>query len=127
ICIEGPQFSTRAESQSFRNMNFDIIGMTNLQEAKLAREAEICYVTIALVTDYDCWKENEDVSIELVIENLKKNSDNAKRLIVEIVKSLPKKRYCLCMTALKDAIITPKDKIPKKTLENLSLIINKYI
>jgi 5'-methylthioadenosine phosphorylase len=127
ICMEGPQFSTRAESHSYRKLGFDIIGMTNLQEAKLAREAEICYVTIALVTDYDCWKTDDEVNIDLVIENLKRNSENAKKLIMEVVKSLPKKRDCKCISSLKDTIITSQDKIPKKTLENLSLLISKYI
>jgi 5'-methylthioadenosine phosphorylase len=127
LCIEGPQFSTRAESRIFRQWGADIIGMTNLPEARLAREAEICYATVAMVTDYDVWHESEDVSIEMVIENLNKNIEKAKRLIKESISKIPKSRECVCASSLANAIITPKDSIPEHRKETLRLLIGKYL
>jgi 5'-methylthioadenosine phosphorylase len=128
ICIEGPQFSTKAESRIYRQWGVDIIGMTNMPEAKLAREAEICYATMALVTDYDCWHETEEiVTIEAVIACLMKNVQNAKKILRGIVKELPIERNCECATALASGVITGKEHIPKKMLEDLQLIIGKYV
>ncbi len=128
ICIEGPQFSTRAESQLYRSWGVDVIGMTNAPEAKLAREAEICYATIAMATDYDCWHESEeDVSVEAVIKTLMENVAKAKKLISNVVDKIPEERNCICKDALKDAIMTPKEKIPLETLRKLEPIIGKYI
>jgi 5'-methylthioadenosine phosphorylase len=128
ICMEGPQFSTKAESQIYRKWGVDIIGMTNLPEAKLAREAEICYATMALVTDYDCWHETEEiVTIDAVIANLMKNVKNAREILRTIVKGLPISRDCECATALANGVITQKEYIPEKTLNDLKLIIGKYL
>ncbi len=128
VCIEGPQFSTKAESNVYRSYGFDIIGMTALPEAKLAREAEICYVTIALVTDYDVWKEGYEVSVEEVLANMKYNTENCKKLIVEVVKNIDvNRRNCECKDALKYAILTNKKYINKKTYQKLKLLIGKYI
>ena len=128
LCIEGPQFSTRAESRLFRTWGVDIIGMTNLPEAKLAREAEICYSTIAFATDYDCWHEAaEDVSIGEVLRILSQSTKTAKSAIRKALKHLPDKRECLCANALQHALITGKKHIPEKTKKDLELIIGKYI
>lgn len=128
ICIEGPQFSTRAESNIYRSWKMDIIGMTNLNEAKLAREAEICYSTIALSTDYDCWyEEEESVTAESVLQVIKKNVQIAQRIIIESVSMIPEKRECPCATALNNAIVTDPKKIPEETKKNLKPIIAKYI
>jgi len=128
INMEGPAFSTQAESNVYRSWGMDIIGMTNLAEAKLSREAEICYTTIAMVTDYDCWREEEEeVSVEAIIANLNYNAENAKKIIKEMVQKLPEARDCDCHNALKCAIITQPDLIPPKTKDKLNLIINKYI
>ena len=128
ICMEGPQFSTRAESNIYRGWGVDVIGMTNATEAKLAREAEICYATIALSTDYDCWHETEeDVTVEAVIAILMKNVDTAKKIIKEAVPKIPAKRECHCKEALKNAIMTRAELIPEKTKKDLELIIGKYI
>ena len=128
VCMEGPQFSTVAESNTYRKNGNDLIGMTNLQEAKLAREAEICYTTIALVTDYDCWHPQHDaVTVTEVIENLKKNSDNAQKIIRSAVKRLPVDRTCKCGHALKHAIMTDLNKVPQKTREKVELLIRKYL
>jgi 5'-methylthioadenosine phosphorylase len=128
ICIEGPQFSTRAESKLYRSWGVDIIGMTNLPEARLAREAEICYATIAFATDYDCWhQEAEDVSIGEVLRILAQSARTAKSAIRTAVKHLPDKRDCICATALKQALITSKKLIPEKTKKDLELIIGKYL
>ena len=111
--MEGPQFSTLAESKLYRSWGMDIIGMTNLQEAKLAREAEICYTTIALVTDYDCWHpEHDQVTVEMIIANLTQNAKMAQQVIASAVAALPFERTCECATALKYAIITRPDAIP---------------
>ncbi len=128
LCMEGPAFSTRAESHLYRSWGMDLIGMTNLQEAKLAREAEICYVTIAMVTDYDCWHEEEEpVTVETLIGYLTKNSGTAQRLVKEIVHILPVKVDCACHHALENAILTPIDKIPPTTKKKLKEIIGKYL
>jgi 5'-methylthioadenosine phosphorylase len=128
ICIEGPQFSTRAESKLYRSWGVDIIGMTNLPEAKLAREAEICYATIAFATDYDCWHETAgDVSIGDVLRILAESTKIAKSAIRLAVKQIPEKRECLCSDALKYAVITGKKSIPEKTKKDLELIIGKYL
>ena len=111
--MEGPQFSTLAESQLYRSWGMDIIGMTNLQEAKLAREAEICYTTIALVTDYDCWHPDHDqVTVDMIIANLTQNARTAQQVIANAVDALPFARTCECASALKHAIITRPDAIP---------------
>jgi 5'-methylthioadenosine phosphorylase len=126
--MEGPQFSTRAESEVYRSWGTDVIGMTNLQEAKLAREAEICYATIALVTDYDCWHPQHDaVTVADVIENLKKNTDHAQTIIRSAVKKLPVDRTCKCGHALKHAIMTDMRNVPAKTKERVELLIKKYL
>ena len=128
LCMEGPQFSTRAESHLYRSWGADIIGMTNLQEAKLAREAEICFATLALATDYDCWNESAgDVEIDHVLAVLQQNVDLAKRTIREAIKSISDARTCGCASALKTAIITEKSKIPKKVRRDLRPIIGKYL
>jgi 5'-methylthioadenosine phosphorylase len=128
VCMEGPAFSTRAESSLYRSWGMDLIGMTNLQEAKLAREAEICYVTIAMVTDYDCWHEDEeDVTVEILIGYLLKNSENAKKLIAAAVPLMPQQPDCSCHRALEGAIITNPDSMPSESRKRLELIIGKYI
>jgi 5'-methylthioadenosine phosphorylase len=128
LCMEGPAFSTVAESNVYRSWNMDVIGMTNLQEAKLAREAEICYVTMALVTDYDCWHPSHDaVTVDQVIAVLKQNSENAQQLIRETVRQISAERPCKCGSALKSAILTDRSKIPTATREKLKLLIEKYV
>lgn len=127
ICMEGPQFSTRAESLIYRKWGVDIIGMTNIPEAKLAREAEICYGTIALVTDYDCWHEaEEDVTIEAILDIIKKNVSNAKKIIIHAVEKISADRTCKCANSLQHAIITDPDFIPEKTKKDLDILIGKY-
>ncbi|MGA8026688.1 MAG: S-methyl-5'-thioadenosine phosphorylase [Bryobacteraceae bacterium] len=127
LCMEGPAFSTRAESNLYRAWGMDVIGMTNLQEAKLAREAEICYVTIAMVTDYDCWHEEHDaVSVDQIIATLKKNAESACKLVRRVVAAMPEKRTCKCGSALKHAIITDRAAIPASVKESLRLLIGKY-
>jgi 5'-methylthioadenosine phosphorylase len=128
LCMEGPAFSTVAESNVYRSWGMDIIGMTNLQEAKLAREAEICYATIALVTDYDCWHPSHDaVTVDQVIAVLNQNSENAQKLIRETVRLLDERRPCKCGSALQSAILTDRSKVPAATKEKLKLLIQKYI
>jgi 5'-methylthioadenosine phosphorylase len=128
VCMEGPQFSTLAESQLYRSWGMDIIGMTNLQEAKLAREAEICYVTLALVTDYDCWHPDHDsVSVEMIIATLVQNARTAQRVIAEAITSLPAARSCDCGSALKHALITRPEAIPQRVKQQLAPIIGKYV
>lgn len=128
VCMEGPQFSTLAESNLYRSWGCDVIGMTNLQEAKLAREAEICYSTMALVTDYDCWHETEeDVTVDAIIGNLQKNAETAKKIVKETVKSLPFERTCECASALQFAIITDHSHIPEDLKRDLEPIIGKYV
>jgi len=128
LCIDGPAFSTRAESHVYRRWGMDIIGMTSLQEAKLAREAEICYAAIAMVTDFDCWHaEESEVNVETVVQNLKKNRAIAKELIQKVVPEISKTRTCLCATALKNAIMTDSRVIPPETREKLELLVGKYL
>ena len=128
LCMEGPQFSTKAESNLYRSWGMDIIGMTKLQEAKLAREAEICYVTIAMVTDYDCWHPHHDsVTVDQIVAVLLKNAENACKVVKESVAAMPKSRSCKCGSALSHAIITERDKIPAATRQKLSLILDKYL
>jgi 5'-methylthioadenosine phosphorylase len=126
--MEGPQFSTLAESNLYRSWGADIIGMTNLQEAKLAREAEICYTTIALVTDYDCWHPDHDsVTVDMVIACLVENAKTAQQIIAGAVERLPFERTCECATALKHALITRPEAIPPQLVKDLSPLIGKYV
>jgi 5'-methylthioadenosine phosphorylase len=128
LCMEGPQFSTKAESNVYRSWGMDVIGMTNLQEAKLAREAEICYVTIAMVTDYDCWHPRHDsVTVDQIVAVLVKNAENATRVIRQTVAAMPSGRDCKCGSALAHAILTDRDKIPAATRQKLKLILDKYL
>ncbi len=127
IVMEGPQFSTKAESNLYRSWGADVIYMTGLPEAKLAREAEICYATCAVVTDYDCWKETvEVVTAEMVVANLRRGIDTVKKIIKEAVTKLPQRRDCLCASALKDAIVTTPELISEKTRKDLAFILDKY-
>lgn len=126
--MEGPQFSTKAESNIYRSWNMDVIGMTNLQEARLAREAEICYVTIAMVTDYDCWHPHHDsVTVDQIVAVLVKNAENAAKVVRETVAAMPAARGCKCGSALAHAILTERDKIPLATKKRLALILGKYL
>ncbi len=128
LCMEGPAFSTRAESNVYRSWNMDVIGMTNLQEAKLAREAEICYVTIAMVTDYDCWHaEHDAVTVTDIIANLNQNAENACKLVLEAVTRMPESRACKCASALRHAILTAPDRIPAAARQKLDLLVGKYL
>lgn len=128
VNMEGPQFSTKAESGLYRSWGAGIIGMTNMIEAKLAREAEICYASLAAVTDYDCWHSgHESVTVEMVIQNLIKNVENSKRIVREAVKLLPPQKTCACGESLKYAIITDKKVIPPKVKKDLKLLIGKYL
>lgn len=126
VCMEGPLFSTRAESHLYRSWGAEVIGMTNLQEAKLAREAEICYATLALSTDYDCWHE-EDVTVEAVLQIMASNVDKSKAVISTAAPRIKKERDCACATALQHGIITDKKAIPGKTRKDLDIIIGKYV
>jgi 5'-methylthioadenosine phosphorylase len=127
VCMEGPQFSTLAESRLYRSWGMDVIGMTNLQEAKLAREAEICYTTLALVTDYDCWHPDHDsVTVDMIVANLTENAAMAQRIIAEAVGRVPEARTCECARALENAIITRRDAIPDKVKQDLAPIIGRY-
>ena len=128
LCMEGPQFSTRAESNLYRSWGMDVIGMTNLQEAKLAREAEICYSTIAMVTDYDCWHTGHDaVTVDQIVAVLNKNAENACSVVHNSVAAMPLERGCKCGSALQHAIMTDPTKIPQETRQKLSLLIDKYL
>jgi 5'-methylthioadenosine phosphorylase len=127
VCIEGPQFSTRAESNVYRHLGFDVIGMTNLQEAKLAREAEICYATMAMVTDYDVWHEGEDVSLEQVLSNVARNVETAQAIVRRTVGALDLERDCDCRHAVQFAINTSAELIPEQTRQKLDLLIGKYL
>src|SRR6187200_1463793 len=128
VCMEGPQFSTIAESKSYRASGFDVIGMTNLQEAKLAREAEICYATLALVTDYDCWHPGHDaVTVDMVVATLMENARMAQQVIAATVERLPIARTCECARALASAIITRPDAMPVATRARLAPLVEKYI
>jgi 5'-methylthioadenosine phosphorylase len=128
LCMEGPAFSTRAESNVYRSWGMDVIGMTNLQEAKLAREAEICYVTVAMVTDYDCWHEEHDaVTVTDILANLSQNADNACKVVAATVAGMPAARECKCGTALAHALITDRKAIPEATRKKLELLVGKYL
>lgn len=128
VCMEGPAFSTKAESNLYRKWGMDVIGMTNLQEAKLAREAEICYVTMALVTDYDCWHDaHESVTVDMIVGNLIQNSRNAQALIVQTIEDLADKRGCGCGEALKNALITDRSAIPAETVSRIRHIVGRYL
>ena len=128
VCMEGPQFSTRAESNLYRSWDADIIGMTNLQEAKLAREAEICYATMAMVTDYDCWREGHDaVTLDEIMSVLHKNSENAASVVRGAVAAMPRDRNCACATAAQNAIVTQRDLIPADIKERLAPLFGKYL
>jgi 5'-methylthioadenosine phosphorylase len=128
VCMEGPAFSTKAESNAYRSWGMDIIGMTNLQEAKLAREAEICYATLAMVTDYDCWHpDHEAVTVNQIIDYLNRNVENAQEILRTAIRHLPKQRDCRCKSALAHAILTDRRKIPPQAKKRLSLLIGKYL
>ncbi len=128
VCMEGPQFSTRAESNLYRSWGADVIGMTNLQEAKLAREAEICYATMAMITDYDCWREgHDDVTVDQVVAVLHKNAENATKVVRSAVASMPRERSCGCGDALKHAILTDRKAIPAATRKKLAILLDKYL
>ena len=128
VCMEGPQFSTIAESNAYRASGCDIIGMTNLQQAKLAREAEICYTTLALVTDYDCWHPNHDaVTVEMIVGNLMQNAKTAQHVIANAAEKLPIDRNCECARALATAIITRPEAVPAATKAKLAPIVGKYL
>ncbi|MBM3786965.1 MAG: S-methyl-5'-thioadenosine phosphorylase [Acidobacteria bacterium] len=128
LCMEGPAFSTVAESNVYRSWGMDVIGMTNLQEAKLAREAEICYTTVAMVTDYDCWHSDHDaVTVEQIIQVLHTNADNAARLVAAAVAGIPDNAVCRCHSALKNAIITDRATVPAETRKKLEIIVGKYL
>src|SRR6266481_1063836 len=127
ICIEGPQFSTLAEAQTHRQLGFEVVGMTNVTEAKLAREAEICYATIAMITDYDCWHpEHESVTASQIIATLNQNAENAQRVLRTAVRELPAARSCKCGSALQHALVTDLKIVPKATKKRLAAIIGKY-
>jgi 5'-methylthioadenosine phosphorylase len=127
LCMEGPAFSTKAESGVYRSWGMDVIGMTNLQEAKLAREAEICYVTIAMVTDYDCWHPDHDaVTVDQIVGNLVKNAENAAKVVAEAVAQMPPARSCKCGSALAHAILTDRKLVPETTRVKLGILIEKY-
>ena len=128
VCMEGPQFSTLAESKLYRSWGMDVVGMTNLQEAKLAREAEMCYVTLALVTDYDCWHQDHDaVTVEMIVKTLTQNAQTAQRAIAEAIVTLPAARSCECGSALKHALITRPEAVQAQVKKDLAPIIGKYL
>ena len=127
LCMEGPAFSTKAESRVYRSWGMDVIGMTNLQEAKLAREAEICYVTVAMVTDYDCWHPDHDaVTVADIINNLVRNAENACKVVAGAVAAMPEARSCKCGSALSHAILTDRALVPEATKKKLGILIDKY-
>jgi 5'-methylthioadenosine phosphorylase len=128
LCMEGPQFSTRAESRMYRTLGADVIGMTNLQEARLAREAEICYGTIAMVTDYDCWREgHEDVTVEAILAVMARNVDRARGLIRSALQKVEPVRRCTCGDALRYAILTDPARIPREARDRLGLLLDRYL
>ena len=128
VCMEGPQFSTLAESNTYRQLQFDVIGMTNMTEAKLAREAEICYATISMITDYDCWHPQHDaVTVSEVIEHLTRNTANVQRVLHSVVRALPRERTCKCGSALAHAVLSDRKMIPAAAKKRLAPIIGKYI
>jgi 5'-methylthioadenosine phosphorylase len=126
--MEGPAFSTKAESNVYRSWGMDLIGMTSLPEAKLAREAEICYATLAMVTDYDCWHpEHDAVTVNLVLEYLTHNVENCQKILLKAIRSMPKERNCKCPSALAHAILTDRRRISPRAKKKLSLLVGKYI
>lgn len=128
LCMEGPAFSTKAESNLYRSWDMDVIGMTNLQEAKLAREAEICYTTVAMVTDYDCWHPDHDaVTVTDIIANLTRNAENAAKVVRAAVAAMPDERTCKCGSALRHALITDPKAIPAATRKKLEPLVGKYL
>ena len=128
LCMEGPAFSTKAESNVYRSWGMDVIGMTNLQEAKLAREAELCYVTVAMVTDYDCWHpEHDAVTVTDIIANLTQNAGNAAKVVAAAVAAMPEGRACKCGSALRHALITNPEAVPADTRKKLELLVGKYL
>ena len=128
VCMEGPAFSTLAESHTYRQLRFDVIGMTNLTEAKLAREAELCYATFAMITDYDCWHpEHDSVTVDMIIGYLNKNAENVQRAIREVVRTLGDERACKCGSAVAHAILTDRKRIPAAARRRLAPIVGKYI
>lgn len=128
VCMEGPAFSTRAESNTYRSWGMDVIGMTNLQEAKLAREAELCYATLAMVTDYDCWHpEHAAVTVDQIIDYLNRNVKNAQKILRSAVRHLPSGRSCKCGSALAHAILTDRSKISPQVKKRLGLLVGKYL
>ena len=128
VCMEGPAFSTKAESSTYRSWGMDVIGMTNLQEAKLAREAEICYATMAMVTDYDCWHpEHDAVTVNQIIDYLNRNTEHAQSIIRQAVREMPRQRDCKCGSALAHALITNRKKIPAAAKKRLALLVGKYL
>jgi len=128
VCMEGPQFSTRAESNLYRSWGADVIGMTNLQEAKLAREAEICYATVAMVTDYDCWREgHDDVTVDQIVAVLHQNAENAAKVVRSAIAAMPTEKSCGCGDALKYAILTDRKAIPAEARQRLAILLDKYL
>jgi 5'-methylthioadenosine phosphorylase len=128
VCMEGPAFSTKAESEIYRSWGLDLIGMTSLPEAKLAREAEICYATLAMVTDYDCWHpEHDAVTVNVVLEYLTRNVENCQKILLRAIQSMPQERNCKCGSALAHAILTDRKRILPKTKKKLSLLVGKYL
>jgi 5'-methylthioadenosine phosphorylase len=128
VCIEGPQFSTLAEAHVHRQLRFDVIGMTNVTEAKLAREAELCYATVAMITDYDCWHpEHSSVTVADILSNLSCNADNAQNVIRRAVRTMPRERACRCGRSLEHAIITDRTKVPAAAKRRLTAIAGKYL
>jgi 5'-methylthioadenosine phosphorylase len=128
LCMEGPAFSTKAESNIYRSWGMDVIGMTNLQEAKLAREAELCYVTVAMVTDYDCWHDGHDsVTVDQIIATLVKNAANAAEVVKTTILAMPERRECKCGSALAHALITDRNTVPAETRKKLELLVAKYL
>jgi 5'-methylthioadenosine phosphorylase len=128
LCMEGPAFSTKAESNLYRSWGMDVIGMTHLQEAKLAREAELCYVTVAMVTDFDCWHpEHDAVTVTDIINNLTRNAANAAKVVAAAVAATPDQRECQCGSALANALITDPKAVPEATRRRLELLIGKYL
>jgi len=128
LCIEGPQFSTRAESHLYRSFKADVIGMTNAQEVKLAREAEICYATLSMVTDYDCWRPEEAaVTVQEVVARLNDNAAMAQSIVASVLVRLPEARSCACASALKNAILTEASLVPRETRDRLRLLVGKYL
>src|ERR1700716_1219608 len=128
VCMEGPQFSTKAESNLYRSWGADVIGMTNLQEAKLAREAEICYATMAMVTDYDCWREgHDDVTVDQIVAVLHQNAENAAKVVRAAIAAMPTEKSCGCGDALKYAILTDRKAIPAEARQRLAILLDKYL